>query len=247
MREKLQGKVFLVPSFITVVSIFCGFLSIVSALKGSFDYCAKCIFASIVLDGLDGRIARRLNATSAFGREFDSLADLVAFGVAPAVVVYCWAFKTHIDEFGVLVAFVFVVCGATRLARFNVQSPPPDTDSQQTPALSHFVGLPIPGAAAAVASVVYCSPGYVQSFYFSVLIALYVLLMSALMVCELSFFSIKKLRLTDGNMAVNLAVLSIAVAMAWKYSRFVLPFLSAFYVLSGLLPYLLRKCSSKNV
>jgi len=120
VREKLKGKVFLVPSFITVLSIFCGFLALLSSFQGKFLYAAQCIGIAFILDGLDGRVARRLKATSEFGREFDSLSDLVAFGVAPASLLYSWAFGHIADEFGVLVSFVFVVCGATRLARFNV-------------------------------------------------------------------------------------------------------------------------------
>jgi CDP-diacylglycerol---serine O-phosphatidyltransferase len=233
MREKLRGKTFLIPSFVTVVGIFCGFLAIISALKGRYDYATKCIALSFVLDGLDGRIARRLNATSAFGREFDSLSDLVAFGVAPALLVYCWAFGQTVDEYGLVVCFLFVVCGATRLARFNIADP--------AEAKLHFTGLPIPGGAAAIASIVYCFPESVQSLPVVVFLLGYMTLIAILMVSTLPYFSIKHLKLTKGNPALNLLLLSLAAGLTWKYSQQVIIIGSNFYALSGLAGYFQRK------
>ncbi|MCB0322004.1 MAG: CDP-diacylglycerol--serine O-phosphatidyltransferase, partial [Bdellovibrionales bacterium] len=161
LRDRLQGKTFLIPSFITVVGIFCGFLAAISATRGEFVYACKCIALAILLDGLDGRVARKLNATSAFGREFDSLSDVVAFGVAPAILVYSWGFNRVADEFGLLIAFVFLVCGATRLARFNITST--GELVLRKSAGSGFQGLPIPGAAAAIASIVYCFPAPIEA------------------------------------------------------------------------------------
>ena len=233
VREKLQGKSFLVPSFVTVVGIFCGFLGVISAIKGNFEYATKCIILAIILDGLDGRIARRLNATSAFGREFDSLSDMISFGVAPAVLVYCWGFSEVADEFGLLAAFVFVVCGATRLARFNVES------SKQ--ATMSFTGLPTPGAAAAVIAIVLCFPEPLTNPLLVAAMMVYIVVIGVLMVSTYSFFSLKKLEFSSGNPRLNLILLAVAVALAWKYSHAAILVASTAYAWSGLIAAFVRK------
>lgn len=226
MREKLHGKSFLVPSFITVVGIFCGFLAIISAIKGDFLYATRCIIVAIVLDGLDGRVARRLNATSAFGREFDSLSDVMSFGVAPAVLIYCWAFAATADDFGVLVSFLFIACSATRLARFNVKAAEEDSTSG-------FTGMPTPAAAAAVISIVFCFPETVSQPHYIMGMMVYTVVIGFLMVSNFPFFSIKRLRLSSGNPSINLILLAAAVAFAWKYTGFFLLVASNAYALSG--------------
>ncbi len=231
VRERLQGKVFIIPTGITAIGIFCGFLAILSALKGNYEYAVKCIGLAFVLDGLDGRVARRLHATSAFGREFDSLSDLVAFGVAPAVLVYSWAFARVYDEFGIVVSFALVVCGATRLARFNIS-----TDSGK-----HFVGLPIPGAAAAIASFVYLYPVALNHVLFITIFAGYCLLISFLMVSTLPFFSLKHVKLSGGKTHLYLLGVSIVIALVWYHSRIALAVIFNGYALSGLVNYALRK------
>ncbi|OVE80112.1 CDP-diacylglycerol--serine O-phosphatidyltransferase [bacterium J17] len=224
---------FLIPSCITVTAIFCGFLAIISAFNGRFEYAAKCIVLAIILDGLDGRVARRLNATSDFGREFDSLSDVISFGVAPAALMYVWAFKSGPDEFGVLVAFFFVVCGATRLARFNI------TTSDE-PA-GHFQGLPTPGAAAAVAAIVYFHPDPVSGGTAAGLMLAYLTVLGGLMVSTLPFFSVKKIRLTPANLRTTLLLISALVALAWYHNRLMLLVLAGMYISSGPLAYLLKK------
>lgn len=232
MREKFHGKVFLVPSSVTVVGIFCGFLALISAIHGSFEYAAKCIGLAIILDGIDGRVARRLNATSAFGREFDSLSDVIAFGVAPAVLFYCWGFSQSADEFGVLAGFIYVVCTAARLARFNVAT----TDDPK----SYFVGLPSPGAAAAIASVVYAYPEAISSDWAAGFLLCYLMLVGALMVTTIPFFSVKKIKFTRDQQKLYLLLLAFFVAIAWKYNRLVILLISTAYALSGLVFFALR-------
>ena len=232
MREKFHGKSFLVPSFITGVGIFCGFLAIISAIRGDFLYATRCILVAIVLDGLDGRVARKLNATSAFGREFDSLSDVMSFGVAPAVLLYCWAFAATAEDFGVLVSFLFVACSATRLARFNVKAAEEDTTSG-------FTGMPTPAAAAAVISFVFCFPEPVQDFQYVVGIMAYTVLVGFLMVSSFPFFSIKRLRLSSGNPSFLFILLAVAVAFAWKYTGLFLLLISNGYAMSGPLSKLL--------
>jgi CDP-diacylglycerol--serine O-phosphatidyltransferase len=219
------GKLLLVPSFITVVGIFCGFLAIVSGVKGRFDYAAACIAIAFIVDGLDGRVARRLNATSAFGREFDSLSDVISFGVAPAMLVYSWAFAPFADDVGLLACFVYVACGAARLARFNI-----DTGTEPK---KHFIGLPIPGAAAAIAALVHYDPTPVHNVAFTAVVFLYMFILAGLMVSTLEFISIKNVKLTRQNARLHFLALSVAVALMWYNSHFFLLIIGTGYALSG--------------
>lgn len=231
VKNKLQGKRFLIPSCITVVGIFCGLLAVVSAFKGNIEYGVRCVGLAIILDGLDGRVARKLNATSEFGREFDSLSDLLAFGLAPAMLAYSWAFASKADEIGVLIAFIFVVCGATRLARFNVQ-----TEDQPK---AHFQGLPIPGAAGAIAALIHCFPEPLKDNYFISFFALFMVLLAYLMVSNLAFLSLKKLKLSAHPQKL-LLVLSFFVAFTWYNSRVMLLVIASLYALSGPVIYAYR-------
>ena len=138
VKNRFKSHAFVIPSIVTSVGIFCGFLAVLSSLNGNLDYAVRCIALAFILDGLDGRIARRLNATSDFGRELDSLSDLVAFGIAPAVLIYVWAFQPLAGDFGVLITFAYLVCGATRLARFNVRESNETKENKKS-----FEGLPI--------------------------------------------------------------------------------------------------------
>jgi CDP-diacylglycerol--serine O-phosphatidyltransferase len=134
----LRRGVYLVPATITSIGLLSGFYSMVSAVSGHFEVAAVMIVIAFVCDGLDGRIARASRTSSQFGVEYDSLSDVVAFGVAPAMLVYSWALKP-IGSLGIGVSGLFVLCSALRLARFNVQTATADK--------SRFVGLPVPGAA----------------------------------------------------------------------------------------------------
>ena len=122
LKELVYRRRYIVPNLVTVGNMFCGFLAIMYGSSGRYKQAVFCIFLAIILDGLDGRVARRLNATSKFGVEFDSFSDLISFGIAPAVMLYHWAFHPVADEFGVFVAFIYVLCAVSRLARFNISS-----------------------------------------------------------------------------------------------------------------------------
>ena len=140
--------IYLLPNLFTTAALFSGFFAIVSAMNGQFEAAAIAIFVSMVFDGLDGRVARLMNAQSKFGAEYDSLADMVSFGVAPALVVFSWG-VSELGKFGWAVAFIYVSCAALRLARFNTQI---DTDDK-----NFFTGLASPAAAAVMAGVVWVS------------------------------------------------------------------------------------------
>jgi CDP-diacylglycerol--serine O-phosphatidyltransferase len=145
VRVPLRKGVYILPNLITTAGLFCGFYSIIASLRGDFFVAAIAIMAANVFDVLDGRVARVTHTTSRFGIEYDSLCDLVAFGVAPGILVYRWALEPW-GTFGWLAASLYLTCGALRLARFNVQ-----LDNVEK---RHFIGLPIPAAAEVVASTV---------------------------------------------------------------------------------------------
>lgn len=144
--EKLRKGIYLIPSLFTAGNIMCGFFSIVSTFSGQYVQAALFIIFAHILDGVDGYVARLTKTTSQFGIEFDSLADVVSFGVAPAVLVYFWALVPW-GNWGWLAACTYVVCGALRLSRFNVQA--------GTSAKGHFIGLPIPAAAQMITSTIF--------------------------------------------------------------------------------------------
>lgn len=139
----MKKGIYVLPNLFTTANLFCGFYSAIASMKGMYEIAAVTILIAAVLDGLDGRIARITHTTSKFGAEYDSLCDLVTFGVAPALLVYNWSLIAY-GKWGWLAAFLFCVCGALRLARFNVQTGVIDSRV--------FNGLPIPGGAAAVAT-----------------------------------------------------------------------------------------------
>jgi CDP-diacylglycerol--serine O-phosphatidyltransferase len=141
--------VYLLPNLLTTAALFAGFYSIVSAMKGHFDTAAIAIFIALIADGLDGRVARMTNTQTDFGAQYDSLSDMVAFGVAPALVIYSWSLST-LGKLGWLAAFLFTAGVALRLARFNTQL----SDKR------YFQGLPCPAAAAMLASVVWMISSY---------------------------------------------------------------------------------------
>jgi len=147
MKEESNKKigVFIIPSLLTAANLFCGFYSIVSVLNSDYITAAIAILVAMLFDGFDGKIARLTNSTSRFGVEFDSLSDLVSFGVAPGLLIYTWALNGY-GKIGWLAVFLFVVCGAMRLARFNVQTSVSDN--------KFFLGLPIPAAAGLIATTV---------------------------------------------------------------------------------------------
>src|SRR5437870_6206552 len=145
LREKRRRGIVLLPSLLTTGNLFCGFFALLLTVEGRYTDAALAIFVAMIMDLLDGRVARLMKATSQFGVEFDSLADVVSFCVAPAFLLYSFALKdlSRPAWFG---AFLFVICGALRLARFNVQTG--STDKR------YFIGLPIPAGAAVACSVV---------------------------------------------------------------------------------------------
>lgn len=184
-KDGIRKGVYVLPNLITSGSLFAGFYSVAATYNGQFENAAYAIIAGAVLDGLDGRVARMTHTTTRFGVEYDSLADLVSFGVAPAFLVYGWALA-QFGRWGWLAAFLYLVCGALRLARFNVQI--------TTVEKGKFNGLPIPAAAVFVASGVmlyYYLGGSGSLRHYAVLLAIY--LLAFLMISTVKYNSFKDL------------------------------------------------------
>ena len=203
-KEKLYRRRYLLPNSVTLGSMFCGFLSIIYSSSGRFEKAALAIAVAIILDGLDGRVARKFNATSKFGIEFDSFSDLVSFGVAPAILMYNWCFRVPADEFGVLVSFIFALCAASRLARFNL------ADEN----LAGFMGLPTPGAAGVVAACINFAP---QPQFTALSLGASTALMlslSYLMVSKYAFISIKKVQVVKMRLFMRVLI-GAAIALIW--------------------------------
>jgi len=148
-NSKIKGRrgIYLLPNLFTTFGIFCGFYGIVASMSGNYSDAGFALFIAMLMDSFDGRVARMTNTTSDFGAEYDSLADIVSFGVAPALIAYNWGGLAQLGKLGWLAAFLFVVCGALRLARFNVM---PETIDKK-----YFQGLPIPSAAGVVIGLVW--------------------------------------------------------------------------------------------
>ena len=182
-RDHMKKGIFILPNLFTTASLFFGFYSIIASIGGDFSRAAVAIIISCILDGLDGKIARVTNTASRFGAEYDSLSDLVAFGMAPAILAYSWALVSF-GRYGWLTAFLFVVCGALRLARFNVQIGIMDSKV--------FNGLAIPAAATVIATSVlffYYMGGEGQFNHLSVMVGTVAL--SLLMVSNIKYYSFK--------------------------------------------------------
>lgn len=184
-REKMKKGIYVLPNLFTTASLFCGFYSIIASVKGQFPIAATAIIFAIILDGLDGRIARMTNTMSKFGAEYDSLSDMVAFGVAPAVMMYTWSLF-HYGKWGWIAAFLFALCGALRLARFNIQISIVDSKV--------FNGLPIPAAAAVTATAVllyYFLGG--KGRFTDLIVIVSVVILAFLMVSSVKYYSFKDL------------------------------------------------------
>jgi len=246
------------PTLFTAGNIFLGYLSMLRAFRGSmaaaagasgapehFTVAATAIVAAGVLDGLDGRIARMTNTTSDFGREMDSLADVVSFGMAPAVLAYAWGvqfvdttigpnWRDHILRAGYFVAFLFLLCGAVRLARFNVQKNPVPKNPGR-PDRKYFVGLPIPAAAGMVATIVIAFNGEPLTWaplcvaWLTLLVGL-----GVLMVGTWRYYSFKGLTLNKPRTPLLIIGMGATIFAVWNWPRPVLVSAAASYVLSGI-------------
>ena len=223
--ENLRRGIYLLPNIFTSLNMLCGFYAVIASIDGKFVIAAVAVVIAGLFDNLDGKIARATGSTSQFGVEYDSLADLISFGLAPGVMIYLWALKP-LGRMGWLAAFLFVACGALRLARFNTQA-----GSLRS---GQFVGLPIPAAAGmnSVTVLIFHKLGIEGNSYpISILIMVYVL--SFLMVSTIKYDSFKKPEIFK-KMNFNVLVMTILILVFTAAQPSIALFLfGGAYVISG--------------
>jgi CDP-diacylglycerol--serine O-phosphatidyltransferase len=243
---------YVLPSLFTAGNIALGYYAITQSVQGSvaepvyFDHAALAIGFAALCDGLDGMVARATNTTSDFGKELDSLADVITFGVAPSLLAYIWGFRMLPDSVhgvlrenvihaGVFVCFLFLICGASRLARFNI-SINPQPRNPGRPGKKYFVGMPIPAGAGVIAAVVHCFDGSPIYDPWTAVVWLGLLLFAGfLMVSSWRFWSAKELGASDRHPFQLFALIALVGALiAWN-SEYMLMIIALGYLVSGVL------------
>ena len=223
---RLRRGVYLLPSLFTMGNMFCGYLCVLYSLRGEFDVAAPLIGVAVVLDMLDGRIARMTGTATAFGVEFDSLADVISFGIAPAVLMFMWGLQP-LHRLGWAAGFIFLSAAALRLARFNIQSAKA-TDKR------HFVGMPSPAAAAVPASTVFFHPEAIQDPTWSLVALAVVVVPALLMVSTIRFNSFKTVDTQRWRSYKVLGLVALVIAVIQLHPNIVLLGLAYLYMLMGL-------------
>jgi CDP-diacylglycerol--serine O-phosphatidyltransferase len=265
----MRRGIYVLPSLFTVGTLFFGYYAILSTQRAgqllaaaaaatlaskatelsalaaaALDNASKAIGWAIVADGLDGRIARMTNTASPFGRELDSLADVVTFGVAPAVLAYVWGMRAIVEQAGVneliqdipwLITFAYVICGAARLARFNIDTVKPTSDRR------FFVGMPIPAAAGFVAAVVHFYKQPLTTWQFSAAWLAIVGFLGFLMVSRMRYYSFKVLDLRKRRSYLAIILIGVIIGGMWFYSEPVLLTLAITYAISGIVLRIISK------
>ncbi len=232
----MRRGVYILPNLFTTGNLFCGFWAIISVFQEQFYFAAVAILLASIFDILDGKVARLSGATSKFGVQYDSLADLVSFGVAPALLAFSWALRPY-GRFGWLAAFLFVVCGALRLARFNVMSSSGET--------KYFKGLPIPAAATMIALTILLYLRLIETEWVKDIVLLVMIyILAFLMVSNIRYFSFKEFNLARRKpfslfIFIVLSMVVIVMEPAIVLFGFILS-----YILSG--PILMVRAWSKK-
>ena len=235
--QRFRRGVFLLPSLMTVGNLFCGYACVVYATRGDFDTAAILIGVAMVLDALDGFLARLTNSSSAFGVELDSLADVVSFGLAPAILAFTWGLWP-LGRLGWAAGFVYVTAAAMRLARFNIQTGG-TTDKR------YFVGLASPSAAAVIASTVYIYPWGLQDPRIAILALPMVLVPGFLMVSTIRFRSIKSIDVGWRRSYLALFLGALTIALIAAHPRVALVALAYTYMLWGVVMFLVSRLRRK--
>jgi CDP-diacylglycerol---serine O-phosphatidyltransferase len=245
-NPKLRRGVFLLPSLFTVGNLLCGYYAVVASLAGTkddFDHAAKAIGFAILFDSLDGRVARMTGTNTEFGVQFDSLADVVSFGIAPAVLAYAWGVRSlpgqdtavvqQLGEMGWVLCLWFLICCAWRLARFNVQGMAPGGSK-------YFVGMPTPAAAGLIAAVVHGFKAPLHDWRWSVAWLLLTGALGGLMTSTIRYYSFKDLPWTRKQPSLTIVLLGLMVAAIWRYSEYVLVILASAYAVTGIVLHVIR-------
>jgi CDP-diacylglycerol--serine O-phosphatidyltransferase len=249
---------YVLPSAFTAANIAAGFYAITQSVQGAlalgtfrgenanFDHAALAIGFAVLFDGVDGRVARMTRTTSDFGKELDSLADVITFGVAPALLAYVWGFRMLPPEFlpqvrgamlplGVVVCFLFLICGACRLARFNI-SINPQPKNPGRPGRKYFVGMPIPAGAGVIAAVIHCFRG--SPIYDPRVSVVWLLLIAGtgfLMVSSWRFWSGKEIETGGRHPFQAIVLVAGLIALIWMFSEISLMVIALGYLVSGVI------------
>ncbi len=224
-KSKRRRGIYLLPNLFTTGCLFAGYYAVVAAINGQFETAAVAIFIAMVLDGLDGRVARLTNTATEFGMQYDSLADMISFGVAPALVIYLWSLQ-YLGKLGWLASFLYVAGAALRLARFNTQV---DTVDKR-----FFQGLPSPSAAAMVAGFVWIGVEYDFDAQGIGVVALVICILGGVtMVSNFRYYSFKGLDLKGKVPFVSLLLVVLAFVFVSIDPAKVLFFIFIVYALSG--------------
>jgi CDP-diacylglycerol--serine O-phosphatidyltransferase len=224
-RARLRRGVYLLPSLLTMANLFCGYACVVYAMRGEYETAAPFIGFAVVADMLDGRIARLTGSTSAFGVEFDSLADVISFGMAPAILSFQWGLST-LGRLGWAAGFLFVAAAAMRLARFNIQS---SSGGDKR----YFVGMPSPAAAAIPASTVFAYPWGVYDYREALPVLAMVVVPALLMVSTIRFRSFKTLAAPQRRPYTVLLLVAAGIMLIATHPRAVLVLIAYGYLLSA--------------
>ncbi len=257
VKRPPRRAAYALPTLFTSGNIFLGFVATLQAFQGAlqaqtgdygpnphFSVAAKALGFAVFFDGLDGRIARMTNTTSDFGRELDSLADVLTFGIAPAVLAFTWgvlfvaqpapgAILSHLYRAGYLVAFFYLLCGAVRLARFNVQTNPTPKNPGR-PDRKYFVGMPIPAGAGLIAAVVLADDEPIRSFAFSVLWIICIGVAGLLMVSTWRYPSFKQINVSKPRTPLIVLIVGALVFLVWQWPQPFLLAAASAYVFSGI-------------
>jgi CDP-diacylglycerol---serine O-phosphatidyltransferase len=245
--RRLRRGIFLLPSLFTVANLLCGYYASIAALVGraeDFDHAAKAIGIAILFDSLDGRIARMTGTNTEFGVQFDSLADVVSFGIAPAILAYAWGFRSgfaniegyhQLGEFAWLCCLSFLICSAWRLARFNVKGMEPGGNK-------NFVGMPTPASAGVVAAIVHSCHwvGPIVSRQWSIAWFLLLPVLGGLMTSTIRYYSFKDIPWSKRQPSITIVLLILLVAVIWRYSEFVLVIIAGTYAIAGIVLHIVR-------
>lgn len=222
---------YFIPNTFTALNMACGFTAILLAIKGDFYKACMLIVLGAIFDSVDGRVARMTNTQSSFGEQFDSLSDLISFGMAPAIIFY-FRFLTDSGRPGLVVAFLFVLCGALRLARFNATIDRNKSD--------YFQGLPIPGGATAVIGLVFISLNFPEVNHTFLTIP-YLFFYAILMISNIPFPSFKKSEWVSKNKKQVLAIIFAVLASLFIYEEIMVPLIITFYVVTSLIYFLTHR------
>jgi len=236
-HKRLRRGVYLLPSLMTLGNMFCGYACVIYAMRGEYGIAAPFIGVAMVLDALDGRIARMTGTTSEFGLQFDSLADVISFGIAPAILTFSWGL-TSLGNWGWAAGFVYVTAAAMRLARFNIQAGSVDK--------RYFVGMPSPAAATVPASTIFAYPSGFQEPIGAIPVLALVLVPAFLMVSTIKFRSFKTFDLNARRSYTVLLALAVVIALVSAHPALALVTLSYGYMLSAFIELIALKIRHRH-